>query len=686
MPEQQQMMKRQQVLADFGDFAIRSDDLDEVLTEACRLVSQALGTHRAKVLEIQEGGSELLVRAGVGWGPDVVGKVRLPMSERSSETFSIREAKPVISRNMSREDRFDLPAFMKEAGVVALVNVPIFVPGPKPYGLLQVDAVEPRTFDQADTEFLRTYATILGPVIDRLHLVEERRATQGQLAADYAAMEELQGVSLALVGTQEPQTHYERILTAAVALMKADAASIQAFDAGTSQLELLAWRGFDSRSAAFWAKVRADTGTPCGRALSINERIVVPDMDYFGGEPEEVEAFQHSNLLSVQSTPLRAHTGQVVGMLSTHWHARHTPSKRDFRFFDVLARLAADVIERTQAGDRLRLNEERHRALIEGVPQLVWRAVEKGRWNWASPQWIAYTGQSASDSYGLGWLDMVHPDDRETAMMLWLAAEKVGFYEADHRVYHAPDQRYRWFQSRATAMRDEAGRITEWLGTCTDIDELRAMQERQHVMVAELQHRTRNLIAVVRSVAQQTLDTSDGLESFRDAFNERLGALSRVQGLLSRSDRERITINALLRTELEALGANEPTDRIKLSGPEVALRNSVVQTLALALHELATNARKYGALASTAGRLQVNWEVQQDARERRRLVVSWVESGVDKQQEALITTTKSCGYGRELIEEALPYALGAKTTYEIAADGVRCIIDLPLDKRHNQAI
>ncbi|MDR7039722.1 PAS domain S-box-containing protein [Methylobacterium sp. BE186] len=178
MPSQEQMMKRQQVLADFGEFALRSENLDEVLTEACRLVGEALGIHRAKILEIQEGGQSLLVRAGVGWDPGIVGRLRLPMGEHSSETFAIKEGKPVFTQDIRKEERFEVPEFMKEAGVVALVNVPIFVPGRKAYGLLQVDATEPRDFGNEDTQFLRTYATILGPVIDRLQKVSALRLTE----------------------------------------------------------------------------------------------------------------------------------------------------------------------------------------------------------------------------------------------------------------------------------------------------------------------------------------------------------------------------------------------------------------------------------------------------------------------------------------------------------------------------
>jgi PAS domain S-box-containing protein len=192
MPEHAQMVKRLQVLADFGDFTLKSNNLDEILTEACRLVGDALGTGRAKVLEIQQEGTSLLVRAGVGWASGIVGHMRLPMAEHSSETFAIELGEPVVSQDISKEDRFDVPAFMKEAGVVALANVPIFLPGRRPYGLLQVDAGEPRTFGPEDTQFLRTYATILGPVIDRLLQGRELRESQERFrltveaARDYA--------------------------------------------------------------------------------------------------------------------------------------------------------------------------------------------------------------------------------------------------------------------------------------------------------------------------------------------------------------------------------------------------------------------------------------------------------------------------------------------------------------------
>jgi two-component sensor histidine kinase len=160
-----------------------------------------------------------------------------------------------------------------------------------------------------------------------------------------------------------------------------------------------------------------------------------------------------------------------------------------------------------------------------------------------------------------------------------------------------------------------------------------------------------------------------------------LKAVSRVQGLLSRlGEGQRITFDEMLRTELLAHGALDGlADRVTLEGPEgVRLRSGTVQTFALAVHELATNAVKYGALSPNGGRPEVRGRVHDDGEEGPRLHVERHESGVD--MRAAGAAPHGGGYGRELIERALPYQLKAKTTYEIAPDGVRCTIAVPISE------
>lgn len=211
-------------------------------------------------------------------------------------------------------------------------------------------------------------------------------------------------------------------------------------------------------------------------------------------------------------------------------------------------------------------------------------------------------------------------------------------------------------------------------------EEARRAEARLEVMVAELQHRTRNLIAVVSVIANRTMARTGPTEAFRTQFNARLAALSRVQGLLSRADIEPITMEALIRMELDALGADATDDRITLAGPSVVIHDSIVQTMALAIHELATNARKHGALAAEHGVLKVTWAVRQMDDVTSMLALEWVEQGIVHAPHEEGDTRE--GYGRELIERALPYTLDAKTSFELNHEGLRCTIDLPLTDRN----
>ncbi|WP_426954230.1 HWE histidine kinase domain-containing protein [Muricoccus radiodurans] len=206
-------------------------------------------------------------------------------------------------------------------------------------------------------------------------------------------------------------------------------------------------------------------------------------------------------------------------------------------------------------------------------------------------------------------------------------------------------------------------------GIAKDVTEAKTSAARLEVLVAELQHRSRNLLGVVASVASKTVGQGGSVE----AFQERLKALSRAQALLSRSGTDTVEVGVLVRAELAAhIDAVPP--KATISGPKVNLTSRQVQNFALALHELTTNAVKHGALRDGAGRLSVTWAVQRDQRHRRRLSLTWTESGVELQREM----TGRRGYGRELIEQGLAYALRGRTEFSFAEDGVRCRIELPL--------
>jgi len=179
---QKDLLRQQATLARFGELALKSDDLDEILTEACRLAGEALGTDLAKVVELQPDGQTLLVRAGVGWKPGIVGEATIRAEDDTSEAYALKTGKPMISRNIETETRFRYPSFLIENGAKAVVNVLII--GGKdqpPFGILQVDSREPRDFTNADTTFLSGYANLIAAAVARFRAVEAVRAEEARL-------------------------------------------------------------------------------------------------------------------------------------------------------------------------------------------------------------------------------------------------------------------------------------------------------------------------------------------------------------------------------------------------------------------------------------------------------------------------------------------------------------------------
>jgi two-component sensor histidine kinase len=204
---------------------------------------------------------------------------------------------------------------------------------------------------------------------------------------------------------------------------------------------------------------------------------------------------------------------------------------------------------------------------------------------------------------------------------------------------------------------------------------LREREERLTVVVAELQHRTRNLISVVGAIASDTMRTSGTYDDFKVNYRDRLEVLGRAQDLLFRTkEGGRVTFDELLDGELAAQSVRGGDNgSVTLDGPKgIRLRSGTVQTLAMALHELVTNAVKYGALKQPNGHLTIRWHQETSAETGKPwLHLDWKESGVEVPREAHV------GHGRELIERALPYQFDAQTTFALEVDGLHCTISLP---------
>lgn len=207
-------------------------------------------------------------------------------------------------------------------------------------------------------------------------------------------------------------------------------------------------------------------------------------------------------------------------------------------------------------------------------------------------------------------------------------------------------------------------------------EELKSSNEdHQRRLLGKLQHRVKNILAVVRSLANRTAERAENLEDFTAHFEGRLSAMGRIQNIVTRTAEGSVDLAELVHDELVGHVAHY-SDQVDVDGPEIELRAKPAQTLSLAIHELTTNAVKYGALSTPSGHIRVSWRIMAAA-DNPRLAFEWVETGVP----VIDQEPARNGFGRELIERGLPYELNANTALEFRQGGVRCVMELPLDDK-----
>jgi len=261
---------------------------------------------------------------------------------------------------------------------------------------------------------------------------------------------------------------------------------------------------------------------------------------------------------------------------------------------------------------------------------------------------------------------LIHPDDWS---VLEVGLDRVlrqgDAVQSEFRVVR-PTGQVRWCIGSAAATTDSGGRVLRISGVTVDITDRKEAEERQVLLAREVDHRARNALALVQSIIRLT--KSDNIEHYRGAVEGRIKALSVAHAILSETRWEGADLRGLVDEELAPYKTGH--ERIVVKGPDVVLRPSAAQTLALTMHELTTNAAKYGALSSSSGRIELSWEIQDE-----NLVVHWREIGGPAIRAALYK-----GFGTRIVVESIERQLGGKVTYDWAADGLHCILSVPSDK------
>ncbi|MEN3383833.1 MAG: two-component system, chemotaxis family, CheB/CheR fusion protein [Hyphomicrobiales bacterium] len=211
--------------------------------------------------------------------------------------------------------------------------------------------------------------------------------------------------------------------------------------------------------------------------------------------------------------------------------------------------------------------------------------------------------------------------------------------------------------------------------TFVDVTPITRAEERQRLLLAELQHRVRNTLGVVRSISRRSAETATSIEGYAQHLDGRLNAFARTQSLVTRDPQAGVDLEYLLVEELLAYKAHEG-EQVRVSGPTIRFLPKAAETFGLAIHELATNAVKYGALSLPSGRIAVSWSIGR-GNGSQTLNFEWRERNGPR----LDGPPQRRGFGMELLERTLAYEMKASTSLAFQPDGLSCTIDLPLTPR-----
>ena len=334
---------------------------------------------------------------------------------------------------------------------------------------------------------------------------------------------------------------------------------------------------------------------------------------------------------------------------------------------DALARtselLALRTEQQRQTEQELRSREEHFRLLADSLPQLVWTAGPDGR--------IEYTN-ALREKYGAightNWEGIIHPDDRRGTAEAWLRAREAAVpYEMEHRLF-AVGKGYAWHLSRASPLLDDKGKVVRWYGTTTDIDDQKHREANIRDLMAEVNHRSRNLLAVAQAIARSGVANAKTVQEFQERFSERLLGLAASQDLLTDRNWRGVPLEFLVRAQT----ARCREKNLVSGGPQVLLNPNATQTLGLALRELCDNALKHGAFSKAGGEVSLLWRVN-DSEAEPTLEMIWRERG-----RPLVKSATTFGFGKVVIERLTAAGLNASSILSFEPDGVIWRLIAPL--------
>ena len=338
------------------------------------------------------------------------------------------------------------------------------------------------------------------------------------------------------------------------------------------------------------------------------------------------------------------------------------------------------AIQRGRAEAELRESEERFRQFAHAAAEGTWiRNAETLEMEYVSPVASRIYGVEPQALFGgvQHWAGLILPEDRDVALARLGEARRGGVMVHEFRIQRPSDGAFRWIRSTDFPLFDGQGGVQRVGGLAEDVTEAKLAIEHQGVLLAELQHRVRNIMALLRSITNRTGEGAETVSDYRDLMMGRLLAFARVQALLTRTANVSVGIASLVHDEVSMHVQHD--SQFVIGGPDITLSPKAVEVLTLAIHELATNAVKYGALSVPDGRVTVLWSTF-EKRGGPWLAFDWTEEGAPARPALAPGTPRRCGFGSELIEGRIPYELRGRGQITIEPSGARCHLEFPLQE------
>jgi len=449
--------------------------------------------------------------------------------------------------------------------------------------------------------------------------------------------------------------------------------SILLFDAA-GVMRFVAWRGLSDHY-----RMTLEGHTPWPPGTVDPPPIYVADIED-SDEPEDVkQVIRGEGIRALAFIPITAQ-GKVIGKFMAYHREVNAFGEAEKALALTIARQLGFSLERAQAEQQrlaalrdLQESEQRFRLMAENAPVMIWLCDAEGRCLHLNQMLRRFWNVEEQDLAAFDWRSSMHPADVAHVM-----GQMGGALERKKRVtvtgrYRNAQGEYRILETVAHPRFGADGTFMGLTGVNTDITERRQAEAQRELLLAELNHRVKNTLAVVQGLAHQTFQATD--TKARRAFEGRLQALATAHDLLTRSNWESTSLKQLASGALQ-LGQGSGA-HIRADGPDIRLDPHAALSLALALHELFTNTLKYGALSNDAGRVYLDWTWNAEA---RKLRILWREDGGPP-----VTPPTHRGFGSLLLERTLARDLGGKVELNFEPRGVVCVIEMPVSGRGGNA-